>query len=55
MGNYSQYTIYENEQANWQKQSLDYESSLEGEEMELEELRKLAVQARILKKVTLKK
>ena len=56
MGNYSQHTIQENVQANRQKQSLDYESSLEGEDLEIEELTKLVAQARILeKKATLKK
>ena len=43
MSNESQYTIHEHMQANWLKQSLDYESSLEEEEMELKELRKLVV------------
>ena len=50
MGNYSQCTIHKNVQENWQKQSLNNESSLEKEEMELEELSKLIVQARNLEK-----
>ena len=56
MGNYSQHIIQENVLANRQKQSLDYESPLEGEDLEIEELTKLVAQARILEeKATLKK
>ena len=56
MGNYSQHTIHENVQANRQKQSLDYESSLKVENLDIEELTELVAQARILeKKATLKR
>ena len=56
MGNYSQHTIHENVQANRHKQSLDFESSLEVENLDIEQLTKLVAQARILeKKAILKK